>query len=224
MSPASTTDAVEAAGANNSPLPSAPVSDASASAPAASSELEQRPRRPKKSDEQKKAADAEKAKVRRRLKDLSEARTVEELEQKLLQKIRPEPAPTPGEPSPAAAPSLTLIQGGAQPAAVTRPVWPDEKNVAPFRQPLLQILTAANLVAAAKLPGTPWPLSDGEVKQLADASAPVVAKYVPDFFATPEAQLAAVAAAIFVPRILAVLMAEAGSSSAETQPAGKVAA
>lgn len=174
--------------------------------------------------EAKKKRDAKRAAVRRRLEDLENCSSVEELEQKLLGRVKPQLTAIPGGAQPsspaAAAPALQLIPTAAPP----KPIWPSKDQVEPWKEPLQQLLTACNTLAALKLPA-PYPLEAEEVKKLGEALAPVAAKHLPDALNSPEAALIAVAIAIALPRILHLVMNQPAPSKLEdAPPPGKAAA
>lgn len=112
------------------------------------------------------------------------------------------PAPA-SEQKPFASEGATEVAEGPgnQTAEAARPQTPDPSA---FLEPCRQLWTAAGKVAAGK--DDRLALTSAEVDQLAQASAPVAAKYLPEVASTPEGALAAMVLAICAPKVLAVVM------------------
>lgn len=92
--------------------------------------------------------------------------------------------------------------GAEAPASKIEP--PAAADPSAFIEPCRQLWTAAGALAAGQ--DERLALSAHEVDQLAQASAPVAAKYLPEAAATPEGALAVMVLSICAPKVLAVVM------------------
>lgn len=142
------------------------------------------PRRPRNAE--KRERDAAAAKLRRRM---AAAKSAAELEAMVSKLDGPQvdagvaaaaAAPAEEKKAPAAPPSPELV---AQFAPLAKTAWE----------------TSARILGQA---GPRWRLREEEIKALADATAPVLAKYVPQLLASPEFMLGLVMAGVFTPRIV----------------------
>lgn len=175
----------------------------------------------------KKKRDAERAAVRRRLEDLESAGSVEELEAKLLGRIKPAAAassPASNVVPIAGAVAVAAATGAAAPGA---PKPPTPEQIRAWREATEKVLGGFNELAKLSLPA-PYPLAQEELEQLYKAAPPVLAKYLPEVFVSPELLLLGVVVAIAAPRVMFGLKlgpyAEQQSGSAEAAPTGKAAA
>lgn len=229
--PATTATAVELSGAGSPQSPQVTSSDSVANPSPASAPSELSDKEAKK--KAKKERDAKRAQVRRRLEDLENANSVEELEQKLLARL---PTKTPPATVPASSPGaqvLALVPNAAaalpQAAAPGARPPPTPEQIKAWREATEQILGGLNNLAKLAVDAkSPLPLKDEELAELYKTAPPVLAKYLPDVMVSPELILASTILGIAVPRVLYALnlgpYAEQSPATAEAAPGGKAAA